>query len=71
MHNVPGGIAADYHARCCAEIERLDELVEHAAGFIESVVLTVQPESFTTEQRAQLNEWLCAIRSARKALHNT
>ena len=70
MHHVPPGIAGDYAARCCAEIERLDDQVEHVANFIESIVLTVQPESFTTEQRAQLNEWLCAARAARKALRS-
>jgi hypothetical protein len=70
MHHVPLGVAEDYHARCAAEIERLSDQAEHTAAFIESVVLTIQPESFTTEQRAQLNEWLCAARSARKALRS-
>ena len=70
MYHVPKGVADDYTARCCAEIERLDDQVEHVTAFVESVVLTVQPESFTVEQRAQLNEWLCAVRSARKALRS-
>ena len=70
MHHVPPGIAGDYHDRCANELNRLDDQVEHVAAFVESVVLTVQPESFTVEQRAQLNEWLCAARAARKALRS-
>jgi hypothetical protein len=68
MHSVPQGVADDYFARCCAELERLDDQVDHVIAFVESVTLTIQPESFTTEQRAQLNQALCAARSARKAI---
>jgi len=68
MHDVPEGIALDYHARCCAEIERLDEQLEHVDAFIESIVLTVNASSFTAEQNAQLAEWLKSVRHARKVL---
>ena len=68
MHQVPSGIASDYISRCAAEISRLDDLTDHTVCFIESVSLSVQPECFSVEQRAQLNEWLRSARSAREAL---
>jgi phosphodiesterase/alkaline phosphatase D-like protein len=68
MHHVPIAIAGDYHNRCAAEIERAADQLDHAAAFIESVILSVQPECFTREQRADLSEWLTSVRSAREAL---
>jgi len=68
MHQVPSGIASDYHSRCAAEISRLDDLIDHAVCFIESVILSVQPECFTTEQRADLSKWLASARTAREVL---
>ena len=68
MHQVPTAIAGDYHNRCAAEVERIFDQLDHAAAFIESVVLSVQPECFTTEQRADLSKWLTSVRSAREDL---
>ena len=68
MHQVPSGIARDYFSRCAIEIGRLDDQTDHTIAFLESVSLSVQPECFSVEQRAQLNEWLRSARSAREAL---
>ena len=68
MHQVPSGIASDYFSRCAAETERLADQADHVVAFIESIILSVQPECFSVEQRAQLNEWLTSVRSAREAL---
>jgi hypothetical protein len=68
MHHVPIAIAGDYHDRCAAEIERLADQADHVAAFIESIVLSIQPECFTREQRADLSEWLTSVRASREAL---
>ena len=68
MNHVPAAVASDYHNRCAAELERLADQAEHVIAFIESVTLSIQPECFTREERADLSEWLSSTRSAREAL---
>ena len=68
MHHVPIAIAGDYVSRCAVEVERISDQLDHTAAFIESVILSVQPECFSREQRADLSEWLTSVRSAREAL---
>ena len=68
MHHVPLAIAGDYHNRCAAELEHLADQADHTIAFIESVILTVQPECFDRVQRADLSDWLSSARSVRDAL---
>ena len=68
MNHVPSPVATDYHDRCAAEIERVSDILDHSIVFIESVILSIQPECFTREERADLSEWLSSTRSAREAL---
>ena len=68
MNHVPSPVATDYHDRCAAELERVSDILDHSIAFIESVILAIQPECFTREERADLSEWLSSTRSAREAL---
>ena len=68
MNHVPAAVASDYHNRCAAELERLADQAEHVIAFVESVTLSIQPECFTRDQKADLSAWLTSARSAREAL---
>ena len=68
MNHVPSPVATDYHDRCALEIERVSDTLDHSIAFIESVTLSIQPECFTRDQKADLSAWLTSARSAREAL---
>ena len=68
MNHVPSPVATDYHSRCALEIERVSDNLDHSIAFIESVILSIQPECFTRDQKADLSAWLTSARSAREAL---
>jgi hypothetical protein len=66
---VPSQVASDYHGRCLAAFDSLDERITEAIQFIESVGGVVHPNSFDPDDLADLASMLDAARSAKAALH--
>jgi hypothetical protein len=68
VHRVTPTEAADYFFRCAQAIESIDNALDEAQALIQSVVDTIDWESFEPEQRVSIKQWHLAVIASRKTL---